>query len=111
MFYTPGWSRSDWEPAIFIPTKEEEPTKVDQVLNEYRRGGADKRMSLFLYHCELRDAFESIERDDPMDLQEAPRRRKGGKEKRKVVLNGCFCFSALSKVQRSITNKINGELK
>lgn len=44
--------------------------KIDLVLDEYRKGDADKRMSLFLYYCGLRDAFENIERDDPMDLQE-----------------------------------------
>jgi hypothetical protein len=60
--------------------------KVDQVLNEYRRGGADKRMSLFLYHCELRDAFERIERDDPMDLQEVLVGGKEGKKKRRMSL-------------------------
>lgn len=44
--------------------------KIDLVLDEYRKGDADKRMSLFLYHRELRDAFERIEQDDPLDLRE-----------------------------------------
>ena len=41
--------------------------KVDQVLDEYRMGNADKRMSLFLYYRELRDEFSCIEQDDPAD--------------------------------------------
>jgi hypothetical protein len=36
----------------------------DQVLDEYRQGDADKRMSLFLYYRELRDAFTSIEQEN-----------------------------------------------
>ncbi len=42
--------------------------ETDQVLDEYRKGDADKRMSLFLYHRELRDAFDRIEQDDPLGL-------------------------------------------
>jgi hypothetical protein len=42
--------------------------KIDQVLEEYRQGDADKRMSLFLYHRGLREEFISIEQDDPGDL-------------------------------------------
>ncbi len=42
--------------------------KTDQVLEEYRQGDADKRMSLFLYQRDLRDAFICIEQDDPTDL-------------------------------------------
>jgi hypothetical protein len=41
---------------------------IDRVLDEYRQGDADKRMSLFLYHRELRDAFSGIEQDKPADL-------------------------------------------
>jgi len=40
----------------------------DQVLDEYRNGDADKRMSLFLYYRDLRDEFNRIEQDDPLDL-------------------------------------------
>lgn len=43
--------------------------KIDQVLNEYRRGDADKRMSLCLYYREFRDEFSGIELADPMDLE------------------------------------------
>lgn len=43
--------------------------KIDQVLNEYRRGDADKRMSLCLYYREFRAEFRGIEQDDPMDLE------------------------------------------
>ena len=46
---------------------------TDQVLDEYRKGNADKRMSLFLYHRELRDEFACIEEDDPADLSAAYR--------------------------------------
>ena len=38
--------------------------KIDQVLDEYRQGDADKRMSLFLYYRELRVAFTRIEQDN-----------------------------------------------
>ncbi len=41
---------------------------IDQVLDEYRQGDADRRMSLFLYYRDLRDAFICIEQDDPADL-------------------------------------------
>jgi len=42
--------------------------KIDQVLEEYRQGDADRRMSLFLYYRDLRDAFICIEQNDPADL-------------------------------------------
>lgn len=38
--------------------------KVDQVIDEYRKGNADKQMSMFLYYRELRDEFACIEQDD-----------------------------------------------
>jgi hypothetical protein len=38
--------------------------KIDQVLDEYRQGDPDKRLSLFLYHRDLRDEFSCIEQDD-----------------------------------------------
>jgi hypothetical protein len=41
--------------------------KIYEILDEYRQGDADKRMNLFLYHRGLRDAFDKIEQDDPMD--------------------------------------------
>jgi hypothetical protein len=43
--------------------------QIDQVLNEYRQGDADKRMSSCLYYREFRDEFSGIEQDDPMDLE------------------------------------------
>ncbi len=43
--------------------------KIAQVLNEYRRGDADTRMSLCLYYRELRDEFGVVELNDPMDLE------------------------------------------
>ncbi len=42
--------------------------KIDPVLNEYRRGDADKRIGMCLYYREFRDGFSGIEQDDPMDL-------------------------------------------
>ena len=42
--------------------------KIDEILDEYRQGDADQRISLFLYHLELRDAFDKIEQEDPLDL-------------------------------------------
>ena len=44
--------------------------KIDQVLDEYRQGDPDKRLSLFLYHRELRDEFSCIEEDDRPALSE-----------------------------------------
>ena len=44
--------------------------KIDQVLDEYRQGDADRRLSLFLYHRELRDEFSCIEEDDRPALSE-----------------------------------------
>jgi hypothetical protein len=45
--------------------------QIDQVLEEYRQGDADKRLSLFLYYRELRDEFACIEQDEPADLSAA----------------------------------------
>jgi len=42
--------------------------KIDKVLDEYRKGDADKRMSLFLSYREYRDEFTDIEQEQPMDL-------------------------------------------
>jgi len=42
----------------------EDTMNIDQVLDEYRQGDADKRMSLFLYYRELRNAFTSIEQEN-----------------------------------------------
>ena len=36
---------------------------IDKVLDAYRRGDEDKRLSLFLGHRELRDEFSRIEQD------------------------------------------------
>jgi hypothetical protein len=41
---------------------------IDEVLDEYRKGDADKRIGLFLYYRELRDAFERVEQNDPLEL-------------------------------------------
>ena len=51
--------------------------KIDQILDEYRQGDANKRMSLFLYYRGLRDEFTCIEEDNSRDLpagchEEAP---------------------------------------
>ncbi len=43
--------------------------KIDQVLDEYRRGDADKRISLCLFYRQYRDEFSGIEQDCPMDLE------------------------------------------
>ena len=53
---------------------------IDRVLDEYRQGNADKRMSLFLYHRELRDAFNGIEQDEPADLSAFYRISKPGQQ-------------------------------
>ncbi len=41
---------------------------IDRALQEYQQGDADKRIGLFLYSRELRDAFVRIDLDDPTDL-------------------------------------------
>jgi hypothetical protein len=46
----------------------EDHNSLDKVLDEYRKGDADERMTLFLYHRELRDVFEKMEQNDPLDL-------------------------------------------
>lgn len=53
--------------------------KIDQVLTEYQRGDADKRMSLCLYYREFRDEFSGIEQEDPVDLETS---RKGSSLRR-----------------------------
>lgn len=42
--------------------------RINEILDEYRRGNADKRMSMFLCYRELRDEFTCIEQSDPGDL-------------------------------------------
>jgi len=54
--------------------------QTDRVLEAYRQGDADKRMSLFLYHRDLRDAFLCIEQDDPIDLLAGSRKPVPAKE-------------------------------
>jgi hypothetical protein len=39
----------------------------DKVAEEYQQGNADKRMNLYLYFRELRDAFDRI---DPVEPEE-----------------------------------------
>jgi hypothetical protein len=46
--------------------------QIDQVFDEYWKGDADKRMSLFLYHRELRDEFTRIDHESPVNLPKAP---------------------------------------
>ena len=46
---------------------------IDQVLDEYRMGNAEKRISLFLYHRELRDEFTCIDQVDAGVDQEVSR--------------------------------------
>ncbi len=36
---------------------------IEKVLNDYRSGDEDKRLSLFLFYRDLRDEFSSIDRD------------------------------------------------
>jgi len=45
--------------------------QIDQVFDEYWKGDADKRMSLFLYHRELRDEFTRIDQESPVNLFDA----------------------------------------
>lgn len=40
---------------------------TDRILAEYRDGDESKRLSLFLAHRELRDAFERIEQESLHD--------------------------------------------
>lgn len=54
--------------------------KTDMVLESYRQGDADKRLSLFLYYRELRDAFTCIEQDDFSDLFAGSRNPEPAKE-------------------------------
>lgn len=42
--------------------------QIERILDDYRAGSADKRMSLFLCYRELRDEFACIEQSDPGDL-------------------------------------------
>ncbi len=51
----------------------------NEVLNEYRRGDADKRIAMYLFYREFRDRFSCIEQDDPteldtLQLESSPRR-------------------------------------
>ncbi len=40
---------------------------IERVLNDYRNGNEDKRLSLFLYYRELRDEFSRIDRETAAD--------------------------------------------
>lgn len=40
---------------------------IEQILDAYRSGDTDKRLSLFLGYRELRDEFNRIEQDDGTD--------------------------------------------
>lgn len=37
--------------------------EIEEVLNDYRSGEDDKRLSLFLFYRDLRDEFRRIDRD------------------------------------------------
>ncbi len=45
--------------------------KSDHIIDEYRKGDADKRLSMFLHYGDHRSIFCSIERNHPMDLDAA----------------------------------------
>ncbi len=40
----------------------------DKLLDEYCKADADERMTLFLYHRELRGEFERVEQNDLLNL-------------------------------------------
>jgi hypothetical protein len=42
--------------------------QLERILDEYRTGSADKRLSLFLCYRELREEFACIEQSDSADL-------------------------------------------
>ncbi len=48
---------------LFISGLEGEVMDIEKVLNDYRSGDEDKRLSLFLFYRDLRDEFSSIDRD------------------------------------------------
>jgi len=56
---------------------------IEQVLEAYRKGDEDKRLSLFLGFRELRDEFSRIEQD--IDLERSP--DKGAKMWLKRIAN------------------------
>lgn len=41
--------------------------EIEDVLNEYRQGSTDRRMSLFLFYREHRNDFARIEQESPTD--------------------------------------------
>ncbi len=51
----------------------------DRIIDKYRNGDQDRRMSFFLYYRELREAFDAIEQESTEDLSSAhstPGRRR-----------------------------------
>jgi hypothetical protein len=53
--------------------------EIEDILDAYRKGNADSRVSLFLHYRDLRDRFERIEQEVPLDISGdatvLPRRR------------------------------------
>ncbi|HWR73513.1 MAG TPA: hypothetical protein VN604_10105 [Nitrospirota bacterium] len=60
--------------------------QIERILDDYRAGSADKRMSLFLHYRELRDEFASIEQSDPADIVTASLAERHGRLQRLIRL-------------------------
>ena len=76
--------------------------KIDQVLEEYRQGDPDKRLSLFLYYRDLRDEFSCIDQDDSPARAESYQKTTGPQRK-SVVRRVLFMLRSRSCCLRSRT--------
>ena len=52
---------------MILPVSEDH-NFIDKLLEKYCKANADERMTLFLYHRELRGEFERMEQNNPLDL-------------------------------------------
>lgn len=60
--------------------------QIEHILDDYRTGSVDKRMSLFLCYRELRDEFARIEQSDPSDMFAESFAEKHGRLRRLIRL-------------------------
>jgi hypothetical protein len=56
-----------WRSLHRTANQKEDAMDINAVLEEYRKGDDGKRLSLFLAFRELRDHFDRIEQQDPLD--------------------------------------------
>ena len=70
----------------------------DRILDEYRNGDQDKRMSLFLYYRELREEFNDVEQESPPNLYSIQQASPG---KNRIPQKVMSAFQTLSYYVRS----------